>query len=113
MNKHTFGPWRLEKHPVKNCPDRVQYRIEGFGRTIALVFHKSSREDRVERNEADAYLITAAPDLLEALQAAQMFIRNGIALGFIKMPDANTPDPAHRVLPLIDAVLTKATGRLK
>lgn len=42
---------------------------------------------------------------LEALEAAQRFIRNGIELGYIRMPDADTPDPAHRTPDLIDAAI--------
>ncbi|MFY3081995.1 hypothetical protein ACOTF2_18190 [Achromobacter xylosoxidans] len=42
---------------------------------------------------------------LEALEAAQRFIRNGIELGYIRMPDADTPDPAQRTPDLIDAAI--------
>ena len=42
---------------------------------------------------------------LEALQAAQQFIRNGVELGYIRMPDADVPDPAHRTPGLIDAAI--------
>ena len=31
----------------------------------------------------------------EALQSARGFIANGVDLGFIRMPDADCPDPAH------------------
>lgn len=41
----------------------------------------------------------------EALEAAKQFIENGIEMGFITMPDASTPDPAHDTLPLIRAAL--------
>jgi hypothetical protein len=33
--------------------------------------------------------------LLEALKLADQFITNGMELGFIRMPDAATPDLAH------------------
>ncbi|WP_348995951.1 hypothetical protein ABFG95_12075 [Achromobacter sp. HNDS-1] len=42
---------------------------------------------------------------LEALEAAQRFIRNGIEFGYIRMPEADTPDPAHRTPRLIDAAI--------
>ncbi len=42
----------------------------------------------------------------EALEHARLFIRNGIDLGCIRMPDADTPDPAHHTLPLINAALS-------
>ncbi|NLY16612.1 MAG: hypothetical protein GXZ05_09590 [Gammaproteobacteria bacterium] len=43
--------------------------------------------------------------LVEALEAAHQFITNGVALGCIQMPDADTPDPAHGTLPSIEAPL--------
>jgi len=42
---------------------------------------------------------------LAALQSAQRFIRNGIEFGYVRMPDADTPDPAHRTPGLIDAAI--------
>jgi hypothetical protein len=38
---------------------------------------------------------------LTALQRADQFITNGIELGFIRMPDANVPDPAHETPDII------------
>lgn len=47
----------------------------------------------------------AADALVEALEHARLFIVNGIDLGFIQMPEAGTPDPAHETLPMIEAAL--------
>lgn len=49
----------------------------------------------------------------EALEHARLFIRNGIDLGCIRMPDADTPDPAHHTLPMINAALSTANGEVK
>lgn len=46
-----------------------------------------------------------SPTLREALEAAWGFIKNGVALGFIRMPDPDTPDTAHNTLPMIEAAL--------
>lgn len=43
--------------------------------------------------------------LREALEAARQFIRNGVEMGYIRMPDPETPDPAHDTLPMIEAAL--------
>lgn len=43
----------------------------------------------------------------DALLAAQEFIRNGVALGFIRMPDADCPDPAHKVPGMIAEALAQ------
>lgn len=42
-----------------------------------------------------------------ALRRADQFITNGIELGFIRMPDASTPDPAHETPGIIRAALAK------
>ena len=49
-------------------------------------------------------------ELLEACQAAAMFIRNGILLGFIRMPDIDCPDPAHNTEPMLAKAIANATG---
>lgn len=41
----------------------------------------------------------------EALEGARQFITNGVELGFIRMPDPSTPDPAHGTLDKIEAAL--------
>lgn len=46
--------------------------------------------------------------LREALLRAQAFIRNGIELGFIRMPDKDCPDPAHDTPGIIDSALSAA-----
>lgn len=50
-------------------------------------------------------------DMLAALRRAERFIDNGIELGFIRMPDVGTPDPAHDTLTAIRAAISKAEGR--
>ncbi|MCO8609684.1 hypothetical protein KGP95_13315 [Burkholderia multivorans] len=44
------------------------------------------------------------------LTAAKHFIANGIELGFIRMPDADCPDPAHNTPKLIDEALALLNG---
>lgn len=48
--------------------------------------------------------------LLEALKSARIFIKNGIELGFIRMPACNVPNPAHHTLPIIEQAITEAEG---
>ena len=43
---------------------------------------------------------------LEALRCTDRFITNGIALGFIRMPDADTPDPAHETPGMVRSAIT-------
>lgn len=46
-----------------------------------------------------------AAQMHDALRKAEQFIVNGVELGFIRMPDPGTPDPAHDTLPAIRAAL--------
>jgi hypothetical protein len=43
--------------------------------------------------------------LKAALRCADQFITNGIELGYIRMPDADTPDSAHKTPGIIRAAL--------
>lgn len=54
---------------------------------------------------------TMQKELLAALRKADQFISNGIDLGYIRMPDAGTPDSAHETPPMIRAAIAKAEGR--
>lgn len=49
-------------------------------------------------------------ELLDALELAQQFISNGIELGFIRMPDPDTPDPALKTPGIIRTAIAKAKG---
>lgn len=48
-------------------------------------------------------------ELLAALQRADQFITNGIEFGFIRMPDADTPDPANRTPVIVRDAIANAT----
>jgi len=41
------------------------------------------------------------------LRLAREFIVNGVENGYIRMPDADTPDPAHDMVPMLNAALGK------
>lgn len=74
--------------------------------------HVATPEIRAAIDAAEAkraVMAAAAPEMFEALKRAREFIANGIEFGFIRMPDADTPDPAHGTLPAIDAALSKAS----
>jgi hypothetical protein len=123
MSKPAFtpGPWAAvfgfgqyivpashEDRPIGYATNEAHDR-GGYAQQIAVI-----KIDRHGRGSpaANATLIAAAPDLYEALKRAQAFIANGIELGFIRMPDPETPDPAHETPRIIDVALAKAEGRL-
>jgi hypothetical protein len=62
MSKHTPGPW-LVRDDVQ-WPAEVKDKIVGpkYGEQVALVYRDS------DQDLANAHLIAAAPDMLEALQ---------------------------------------------
>ncbi len=86
MSKHTPGPWSVWSDPEQK--DQCQY-IDAKGMAVAHVFGIN--------REANARLIAAAPDLLEAL---------------IEMVDDFGPTPSDRFRSLgpARAAIAKATG---
>lgn len=65
--KHTPGPWFMHADPVKNDPfNRIRYEVVATGKTICRIYY-SSFEGGPTNAEQDAKLISAAPDLLDAL----------------------------------------------
>jgi hypothetical protein len=92
--KHTPGPWQVvayyssgERHTVAG-PD---------GRDLCRFVH--SQSGGWDLKEADARLIAAAPDMLEALKLAQRWLLNC-------MPVAELDGP--KPLPVIAAALARA-----
>ena len=63
MSGHTPGPWRSERTPASAYFDWTVMAASGKGRTMQIGID-------TDNTEADARLIAAAPDLLQALQSA-------------------------------------------
>lgn len=62
-NKHTPGPWEFDPKAI-----RGMYWVKGLdGHPLAYVEHLESVQPRVY-HDANAKLIAAAPELLDALQ---------------------------------------------
>jgi len=99
VSGHTPGSWKLDKGGIVRA-DAAEFPVAQIG--IA-----STDPDESVSN---GFLIAAAPELLEALERAQLFIRNGLEYGYITEPDPD--DPAAEVPGLIDTALQNArTGR--
>jgi len=68
MNKHTPGPWRLnENNNWKTNPFSITVRKPGVHSTT-IVNIPTRMTVPPQEQQANARLIAAAPDLLEALQ---------------------------------------------
>jgi len=100
MSKHTPGPWVVHDHPTD--PNQFGHHVTTVdGLTICSVTYQlpSRTAHGVEETTrvANAHLIAAAPDLLDALQVAELYLRErGLrASGEYKQ---------------IEAALAKATG---
>jgi hypothetical protein len=100
-SKHTPGPWfgRPHHNPVGICG------CDEVGLQIAFI--TSASEERRDEFKANARLIAAAPDLLEALQAA-------VASGIIPKTSAADGGAARhseqvRIADMCRAAIAKAT----
>jgi hypothetical protein len=91
-----------------------QALLHRIGERIADEVEKVAhgRMTNCEQAARDVLTMTAASEMYRALKGAEGFIRNGVELGFIRMPDAATPDPAHETLPAIQTAIAKAEKRL-
>lgn len=93
---HDYARWVREGTNATGDHDSI---VQAFAR------HRLASQlgERSRRAEEDAAKI-------RALKAAKQFIENGLEMGFIRMPDASTPDTAHDTLPMIIAALGRQSG---
>jgi len=96
MSRHTPGPWKVDEHND----------VGAEGRHVATLSLYGDGSD-----DANAHLIAAAPDLLEALRTAEA------ALADIGDADREPGDDvewcerrAAEALPLVRAAIAKARG---
>ena len=91
---------------VRACPKRPVTVL-----VHAPALRDASTDARVAQADARVGLTaTQLATIRLGLTAAKHFIANGIELGFIRMPDANCPDPAHDTPKLVDEALALLQG---
>ena len=103
MSKHTPGPWAVRSRKVDGeivdcfvtAPD-----CQGLAYDAEIMGDDEYR-DGMERKVADATLIAAAPELLEALQKAFLYINGG---------PGYTPENMMAAYHAARAAIAKATG---
>jgi hypothetical protein len=115
--RHDPGPWRWSRtYGIGDgtywCLENDESAAEGKTIDASIILRLCSDNWLGEPflNNPNARLIAAAPDLLEALKKANQFITNGIELGYIQMPDPETPDSAHDTPGIIRDAIAKAKG---
>ncbi len=98
MNKHTPGPWKFRDDSKFFKTNPFSVYIQGGGVHSAAIANIPRKQTIPEEEaRANALLIAAAPDLLEALKFAQSIIGH--------------PDDAGSQM--IAAAIAKATGSKK
>lgn len=101
--KHTPGPWRLPHFVSEDSGCDCGYIFandDRMGAVASVHFHKRECDDNPPKDEAkaNARLIAAAPDLLEALKA----------VAALDECEAHFEDAFERLLPQIRAAISKA-----
>ena len=102
MRKHTPGPWKLE--PYDSCLAGDDFQWGGIwagpvmldGIDYGQPAYATIKPETLERMEADARLIAAAPDLLDAL--------------LMVLDDPDALDGRPRTYECVRSAIAKATG---
>ena len=112
MSKHTKGPWRTEEAKAGGVPYRLEIRGEEnetqpFGPTVATLGWVDEPDichvHGIEEARANARLMAAAPDMLEALQG-MLSMWNSVCTAHAWEPEHLTEVTAAR------AAIAKAIG---
>lgn len=69
--KHTPGPWKVEQHGNKEFPTCTEFEIWNQNTHVTTI-HEHVEDIRIDI--ANANLIAAAPELLEALEMARAIV---------------------------------------
>lgn len=96
MEKHTPGPWRIHEFPDYEGGN-PWYRIEA-DTTLFLTVSECSDGYISGQNEANAYLIAAAPDLLAA------------CMKLVEAADCQSMNQVYDATELARAAIARATG---
>jgi hypothetical protein len=100
--KHTAGPWYVHYKADHKDGSDLPWIAGHMGRPLAFITHETILKEDLARAEANARLIAAAPELLEALGGT-------IALARLKWGNL---DPAvDALLTSAETVLAKALGQ--
>jgi hypothetical protein len=68
--KHTPGPWGIEQTENHNWIGPLRNKSHKVWEIVCSTERGPLKPDALERSDANAHLIAAAPDLLEACKAA-------------------------------------------
>jgi|SRR3990167_4271352 len=105
--KHTPGPWEIRKGYTNLFIDGPTQKLDDYATYTPEVaaIHISKY---AETHEANASLIAASPDLLDACKEALIEIHQ---IHSHYLPDCKEGCPSHHVADLLRQAITKAEGR--
>lgn len=95
MSKHTEGPWILSEYEVRH-PITLELRkgceifCKDNNRVVCEIPDYHFHAEDIEYQSADARLITAAPSLLEALEALAEYVDRMHRDGHIQRPQQSS-----------------------
>jgi hypothetical protein len=98
MSKHTKGPWKASKRGAYTDYDGNSVVILGDDMRVAVVHHHGDRS-----STANARLIAAAPEMLEALERCLGYIERDETTHGRNFPEGN----------VARAAIAKARGETK
>lgn len=98
--KHTPGPWHVDTE------DQDADIHSGFGMVAKTMGHGNAQDGE---GTANARLIAAAPELLEAAMEMAMLLENALRIGVIN-ENLIIAESIRSVLPIHRAAIAKATG---
>ena len=101
--KHTPGPWRVDIDRAIVADSQAR----GIWRTVVADLGLPTSPNGAQEREANAHLIAAAPDLLEALEELVVTADNMRA--WIERQAAATPED-HAAIARARAAIAKAKG---
>lgn len=67
--KHTPGPWQISDNVNNHCGTGCWYQITRGDEYVCEIYAIEEKNPDIEKHEANARLIAAAPDLLAACEA--------------------------------------------
>ena len=101
MSEHTKGQWAWYENPSGGC------RVQTTGVGIADVLSRAGVPHPVQEScAANARLIAAAPEMLDALESAEKYLDEcGPLLG-----EEDLESGVHEMLAIVRAAIAKARG---
>ena len=101
MARHTPGPWTICRTLLDGVAVRWHIASQRDGSAYPIAEHEYEGHPDAIEQDANARLIAAAPDLLEAARLGESAISDYCSV-------ADSDDPAHEILVRVRSAIRKA-----